>query len=159
MASVILLLEHGEHPVGHDGPARRFGCYEKEGLDRFLADMRRAQELMGSLAPAEATRPADVADFVMLSNRLLAVALRARLWYEYVWDTSYRGHDEPYLAACRTRAEMRQEYLERGKRDREWYRRRWSEDNLESEWSACDEMLQAAMRSIERIVTSDGEIG
>ncbi len=143
-------------PAGHSSTARRFGCYERTGLDRFLADMRRAHELMLGVDPTLAARPDDAQDLVMLSNRLLVVALRAQLWYDHAWDSSYRGDDEPYLAACRARAAVRQEYLQRATSDLQWYTRRWRQDNLEAEWAACEKTLLLAMESIRKIVSETG---
>lgn len=143
-------------PTGENSTARRFGCYERAGLDRFLTEMRRAHRLTHELDTTHAARPDEVQDLAMLANRLLAVALRASLWYEYVWDSSYRGHDERYLAACRDRAAKRQEYLRRAEEDLHWYQDRWREQNLESDWAACEHALTSAMESIRQIVTEAG---
>ena len=147
-----------DNPASQCGTSRRFGCYYKKGLDLFLRDMQKAHTLMQNINISETAYPEITEDFIMLSNRMTAVALRAQLWYDYVWDTSYRWPDSQYLKACKKRANIREEYTSRAEADIQWHKRRWHQDSLITEWHKCSKRLSTAINTIHKIISKDGTL-
>jgi len=128
--------------------ARQFGCFRKEGLDLFLRDMRTAHTFLKSIRVSKPTFPGYLDDLVMLSNRLVAIALRAQLWHLFTWDTGYIWPDHP---AQEIRKNLLAEYVERATNDIVWYEKLWNEENLESEWAVCKRNMQEAVNAVRRI--------
>ncbi|MBN2301214.1 MAG: family 20 glycosylhydrolase [Lentisphaerae bacterium] len=135
-----------DDPGGNGSMARRFASCEREGLERFLADMRKANKLMTGVKVKNPARKDYLNDFVMLSNRLLMIALRAMLWHEYVWDTT--------AVLPEREARLKKwfdEYMALSWNDLLWYKKRWYEENLEGEWSKTKEILENARKAIAKI--------
>ena len=85
----------------------------------------------------------------MLARRLLAIALRARLWHEYTWDTRFGWHTEQTLSK---RRQILGEYLELSAADLDWSMQRWDEENLESRKDRCRQALTAARQAMQSIM-------
>ncbi len=132
-----------DDPAAGGSLARRFGEITLPGIERFLRDMRLANAMMLSVRVRKPSRPDYLRDLVMLSNRLLALALRVRLWYEYAWDSGGPAPGREKLLMT-----LLNEYLDRSTEDMKWHRQRWREQNLESRLDASMRALANARDSI-----------
>jgi hypothetical protein len=137
-----------EDPASSGWMGRRFGEFSVATLDRLLSDMRTAERTLGKVRAGGCVRPDLLEDARRLATRAVMTALRARLWYEYAWDTALPcpapERDEP-------RNRLLGEYLRRGKTDLSWARRRWKTDNLDYDFPNAADRLITSQEAIVRL--------
>ncbi|MDD5708601.1 MAG: family 20 glycosylhydrolase [Kiritimatiellae bacterium] len=124
---------------------RLIGCCRKEGLTQLLGDMRIARARLSDVRVRTSAHPDFLDDSRHLADRLIAMALRALLWHDIVWDT---GYPAPLRQRDDRRAAWLTEYLERADADIEWYGEEWRRDNLESDRESCLLAMKRARDSI-----------
>jgi|GEM_PF-3739562 len=135
---------------GSGSPAsQRMACLCDEGLFTFESDMRKAVAAIDRVPEADVPELDDFRDLRMLARRLLLIALRARLWHQYAWDTGAIWKERNQLAP---RQRLLDEYQRLATEDLAWYAEHWDAHN---ELSVRDECLntlrQARDVMIERI--------
>lgn len=137
-----------EDPAASGFMGRHFGCLTERGLDRFLADMREARDLLAGIRRSRLPHPDLWEDCRMIGERALMIALRAKLWHEYAWDTSYPG---PLADRDQRRKPLLKEYMGLSAANLQWSRKRWRADNMESELDMAMSALENARSAIPRL--------
>lgn len=119
-------------------------CLELDGLMNFENDMRDAVGMLESIPDERSRHPWIIDDLRHLSKRLLALALRSRLCYEFAWNTGAFWLEEKKLTPNRR---YLGEYLSLAKSDIEWYMAQWDSDNFKTCRDRCLKMMTDAMES------------
>ena len=122
-------------------------CLEQYGLISFEKDIRLAVKMIESVSNEKSKQSLLLDDLKHLAKRLLALALRSRLCYEYAWNTGAFWVEEDKLIPNR---EFLEEYLLLAKADIEWYIKQWDSDNLATCRDKCLKMMTAAMESTKK---------
>ncbi|MHC4873859.1 MAG: family 20 glycosylhydrolase [Planctomycetota bacterium] len=132
----------------YDDPAskgiiRRSACLEKEGIEKFTKDSEKAVNLLQKISTEDIPNPDFLEDLQVLSRRMLIVALRIRLCFDYTWNPGSIWISKEDAAPAQQRLSR---YIELANLDLDWYMSKWDQDNLRS----CREKCRAYMtRAIE----------
>jgi hypothetical protein len=137
-----------EDPASGGWLGRRFGALTVDKLDKLLADMRKGEALLKKVKPRSGAHVDLLEECRMLAGRWVMTALRARLWYEYAWDTALPC---PLPERDRPRTAWLGEYLQRANADLAWARGCWAKDSADPEPVEARERLEKARDAMPRL--------